>query len=407
MLHAAFAFGDDTALIMGYASAPTPSETYVTEVMNNFIDPASPAFPTQPVFPGYAPLALTTPEGDYSTALTTGVTDLHQGIMQQLAQNNDVVVFGYSESTAIATQEMVNLDALPADQQPNPADLQFVLVEDLNSPNGGFGERFPSLPGEGLPATPADSPYPTDIYNIEYSGSTDFPQYPLNLLADLNAAAGFTDLHPFLLPGYLTTFSTSELAGAVQEPTSPDYGGATEYFLIPTQNLPLLDLVRDVPGVGPAMADLIQPDLRVLVDLGYDWTGYANVDTAAQWVSPAVDSTTVSALLSLGAQQGMTAAQVDLGLLPESDLPDAYPYLPDVPGLESGLLDGDVSASTAAAASTALAGDLSGQANLSALLGDATGLGALFGSSAVTELTSQLSADLSALLANPLDLLSF
>jgi hypothetical protein len=403
MLNAAFAFGDDTALIMGYASAPTPSETYVTEVMNNFIDPSPSAFAGQPVFPGYAPLVLTTPEGDYSTALTTGVTDLDQGIMQQLAQNNDVVVFGYSESTSIATQEMVNLDALPADQQPNPADLQFVLVEDLNNPNGGFDERFPSIASDGFPATPADSPYTTDIYNIEYSGSTDFPQYPLNLLADLNAAAGFTDLHPFLLPGYPTSFSTSELAGAVQEPTSPDYAGATEYFLIPTQNLPLLDLLRDIPGVGPAMADLIQPDLRVLVDMGYDWTGYADVDTAADWTSPSVDSTTISDLLNLGAQQGLMAAEVDLGLLPESDLPDAYPYLPDVTGLESGLLDGDVPASAVAAESSALV-----ETNLSALSADATtGLSALFGSSAAADLTSQLSADLTALLANPADFLSF
>ena len=104
--------------------------------------------------------------------------------MQQLSDNNDVLVFGYSESTSIATQEMVNLDALPADQQPNPADLHFVLVEDLNNPNGGFLERLPFLATESFPATPADTPYQTDIYYIEYSGSSDFPQYPANILAD-------------------------------------------------------------------------------------------------------------------------------------------------------------------------------------------------------------------------------
>ena len=51
--------------------------------------------------------------------------------------------------------------------------------------------------------------------------------------------------------------------------------------MIPTQDLPLLDGIRDVPGLGPAMADLIQPDMRVLVDLGYDWTGDADVVTPA------------------------------------------------------------------------------------------------------------------------------
>ena len=184
------------------------------------------------------------------------------------------MVFGYSESSSIATQEMVNLDALPANEQPNPADLQFVLVEDLNNPNGGFIERFPFLATESVPATPADSPYPTDIYTIQYDGVADFPQYPSNVLADLNEVAGLFTVHldyPTLTPAAVAT--------AVQLPTSPGYSGATEYFMIPTQNLPLLDLLRDVPGVGPAMADLIQPDLRVLVDMGYNWTGYADVDT--------------------------------------------------------------------------------------------------------------------------------
>jgi diacyltrehalose acyltransferase len=418
MLNAAFAYGDNTALIMGDAFAPTPSQSYVTEVMDLFINPASPLFQGQPVFPGYTPVAQFTPETDYGQGLTQGVTDLNQGITQQLANGNNVVVFGYSESTAVATQEMINLDALPADQQPNPADLQFVLVEDLNNPNGGFFERFPSIPSLNFPATPADTPYTTDIYTIEYSGAADFPQYPLNIVADLNAAAGYVDLHPFLLPGYPTTFNTSELAGAVREPTSPGYHGATEYFLIPTQNLPLLDGLHGIPGVGPALADLIQPDLRVIVDMGYDRTGGADVPTVAG-LAPSIDPSTLSAELALGAQQGWTAAEVDLGLLPQSDLPDAYPYLPDVSGLESGLLGSGVSASTDAPASSAQLGDLSAPLTFGTLLGDlntylpgvTSDLTALFGSGAAADLTSLLSADLlpslTGLFANPLDFLSF
>jgi diacyltrehalose acyltransferase len=413
MPNPAVARADDTALIMGYAGTSDPDQSYVNEVMSVFLNPAGAAFPGQPLFPDYSPLVVSTPEGDYQQALTTGVGDLDQAITQQLGEHNNVVVFGYSESSAIATQEMVNLDALPANEQPNPADLQFVLVEDLNNPNGGFLERFPFLATESFPATPADSPYQTDIYNIEYSGSSDVPQYPLNILADLNATAGYVDLHPFLLPGYPTTFNTSELAGAVLEPTSPGYSGATEYFMIPTQDLPLLDGLRDVPGVGPAMADLIQPDLRVIVDLGYNWTGYADVDTPADTaLSPSVDWTTVSAELAAGAQQGMTAAEVDLGMLPTADLPNAYPYLPDVAGLESGLLNTGISTS-ASSAETAGALDISGlPAALSTYLPGATSdLSALIGSSGAAELTSVLTADLlpslTTLFANPLDLLSW
>lgn len=377
------ALGDDTALIMGYAGTSDPDQTYVTNVMNEFIDPNPPEFSGQPVFPGYSPVVLSTPEGaDFQQVLTQGAADLNQGIMQQLADGNKVVVFGYSESTSIATQEMVNLAALPADQQPNPADLRFVLLEDLNNPDGGFGNRFPYLLDGSFPATPADTAYTTDIYNIEYSGSTDFPQYPSDMLADANAVAGYIDLHPFLLPGWPTGFSASEIAGAVLEPTSPGYDGSTDYFMIPTQDLPLLDGLR---AVDPAMADLIQPDLRVLIDLGYDRTGYADVTTPADLSMPNIDWTTVDAELALGAQQGMTAAEVDMGMLPTSDLPNLYPYLPDLSGLESGSVGAAATtAATAAAlpAASALWADLSSYAT--------TELGALFGSSTAADLLSGL-----------------
>jgi hypothetical protein len=310
--------------------------------------------------------------------------------MQQLADGNKVVVWGYSESTSIATQELVNLDALPADQRPDPADLQFVLLEDLNNPNGGFANRFPDLLAQSFPATPADTPYTTDIYTIEYSGSSDFPQHPADLLADANAVAGFIDLHPFLLPGWPTGFNSSELAGAVLEPTSPGYAGNTDYFLIPTQDLPILDGLR---ALDPALADLIQPDMRVIIDLGYDRTGFANVTTPADMSMPNIDWTTVNAELALGAQQGWTAAQVDMGMLPASDLPNAYPYLPDIPGLESG--------SVGAAAASALPGASSLAEELSAL----------FGSTTATDFTSQLGTDLlsslTGLLGNPAEFLSF
>jgi hypothetical protein len=375
MLNAPFAFGDgDTALIMGFAGTPDPDQSYVNEVMSLFI-PATPNFPGQLVFPGYTPVVqVTTEDNDYYQGVTQGAAQLDQGITQQLAEENNVVVFGYSESSAIATQEMINLDALPADQRPDPTSLSFIFAEDLNNPNGGISVRFPFT---DLPATPADSPYPTDIDSIEYSGVADFPNYPLDPFALANAMAGYVYLHPFLLPGWPTTFDTSALADAVQEPTSPGYDGATEYFLIPTQDLPLLDPLREIPLVGPAMADLIQPDLRVLVDLGYDRADPSDVATPALLTLPSIDWTTVIQNLELGAQQGLIAAEVDLGLLAQSDLPDAYPYLPDVSELMSdpgmtGLITDPSAASVPTL--TALLGDLGGNFDLSNLLSGLTTL---------------------------------
>src|ERR1700759_1025640 len=76
MLNPSAARADDTALILGYASADTPSQSHVNEVMSVFLNPTAPAFRGQPLFPGYSPLVVSTPEGDYQQALTTGVSNL-------------------------------------------------------------------------------------------------------------------------------------------------------------------------------------------------------------------------------------------------------------------------------------------------------------------------------------------
>ena len=289
---------------------------------------------------------------------TLGSAQLDAAIKTALeTPGNNAVVYGYSESSSIATQEMINIAALPPDQQYDPANLQFILVEDLNNPDGGFLERLPFLAGTPFPATPADTPYDTSIYTVEYSGSSDFPEYPSDLMADENAAAGFVDLHPLLLPGWPTSFDPSSLAGSVLEPTSAGYDGNTEYFMVPTQDLPLLDSTRDLGG--SAFADLIQPDMRVIVDLGYNWTGGADVVTPADMTSPPVDTTAVDAYLAAGADQGIIAALVDSGILPQADLSGLYPYVPDVAGLDAGALTNDAAALTDASSSaSALMSDL-------------------------------------------------
>ena len=87
---------------------------------------------------------------------------------------------------------------------------------------------------------------------------------------------------------------SGETLAAKQLPTSPGYTGNTTYSMVLTQNLPLLDRLLDptrrgLPPYaasapqpyGDAVADLIQPDLRVLVDMGYGADEYANIPTHA------------------------------------------------------------------------------------------------------------------------------
>ena len=172
---------DYTALIMGHAFLSQPDATYMQEIIDTYIDP------TYTVAGN--PVSVYTPETDYNTGLTQGIADLDSAIQQQLTTNPnaDLVIASYSMSTAIETQEMINLATAGS---PDTDGLKFVLAEDLQNPDGGYFTRFPDAFAATLPATPGDTPYQTDIYTIEYSGASDFPQYDGNIYADLNAVNG-------------------------------------------------------------------------------------------------------------------------------------------------------------------------------------------------------------------------
>jgi PE-PPE domain/PE family len=320
------------ALIMGGTWNPNPGPVYLNNVNLSYI---------LPHFPGAIPLDQLTPEQfwpvagneTFGTSVAQGVSLLDAGIKAQLAQGNKVVVFGYSQSATIATDEIRNLMAAGS---PNTGNLSFVLAADPNNPDGGLLERFtgfdiPFLNVHFNGATPPNSPYPTSIYTIQYDGIADAPQYPLNIVSDLNAFLGYFVLHsnyPFLTP--------DQVAGAVQLATSPGYTGDTTYYMVMTQNLPLIQFIRDIPYAGPPIADIFQPDLRVLVDLGYGdigpGGGYANLPTPASLLSvPNVPVVVTD--LAKGAVQGPWSAVVDIvvesGYTPATAwYPDAYPYLP-------------------------------------------------------------------------------
>ena len=208
-----------------------------------------------------------------------------------------------------------------------------MLAGDPNNPVGGILSRFP---GFYIPildvafngATPSNSPYATWIYTAQYDGIADAPQYPLNILSDVNAIMGYFYVH-----GTYPTMTASQIANAVQLPTSPGYTGNTNYYMLMTQDLPLLQPIRDIPYVGPPIADIFQPDLRVLVDMGYADYGsganYANISTPAGLFALPNPFTIVPDLLT-GAWQGPYAAGVEIGveagLLSPSYFPNTYPW---------------------------------------------------------------------------------
>lgn len=295
-------------------------------------------------FPGIANYAsIFTPEqffpitpwlGGLSLGQSTaqGVALLNTAIHTGISNGNNVTVWGTSQGALVETNEIRNL---MASGSPYTDKLSFILTGDPNNPNGGPFERFPGLYIPGLDvlfngATPPNSPYHTTIYTNQYDGVSDFPRYPLNVVSDANAVFGFLyGNHDYVYPG-----ATSN---AVQLPTSPGYTGNTAYYMTLGSGglpLPLTVPLREYSTAlgyglfGQTIGDLVQPDLRVIVDLGYGSGEYANIPTPASLFELPNPVNIVNDLVR-GSIQGPTAALVDLGLLPYSNYPAGqYPFSP-------------------------------------------------------------------------------
>ena len=316
--------GDGTALVFGGTLLPTPPEQYVNAADTLYLQPRG--------FTGTAESSYT-PEGSsaldpntlgYATSLGQDQQIMVSDIESQIAgggvsPENPVVVFGYSQSSEASSLLMSQLhaDGVPSD------DVHFVLVGDLINPNGGFlntfdfpagnTSAFTALDFPFAPAAPSDL-YPTDIYTLEYDGFADFPHYTTNLLSDVNAMLGFFLAHLTYLD-----LTPEQINNAILLPGSEALTGQglTDYYVIPNDNLPILEPLLLIPGIGQPLYDLLEPDTQILVNLGYGsitegWNqGPADVPTTFG-LYPDINQTQLSDALSNGWQQGLTNALHDL-----------------------------------------------------------------------------------------------
>ncbi len=272
-------------LILGPSGVPIPSTRYVNTVMDYYVLPNSPQG-------AETPQVVFTPEGLYPI---TGVkslplnTSVDQGMkilsdtLGELPDGTTTTVFGYSQSAIIGglmEAGYISPDS-PYNDDPTPPaipddlkdSINFIYVGNELNPNGGFLSRFPdlNLPSLGIPfygPTPEDA-YPTTNYAREYDGFSDFPRYPLNFLSVVNALFGIAYVHTEYTPGPSCKsfcLTKQEVEDAIVLPTTSP---TQNYFFMPTENLPLLQPLRAVPFIGNPIADLIQPVLKVIVDLGY------------------------------------------------------------------------------------------------------------------------------------------
>jgi hypothetical protein len=314
-------------LIMTGSGTATPSPAFINVASRYLTQFTLPA--------GVNPIAVSTAEGFYpftgvkdltlDISLARGVTSLDNAINLAIhpGTNQSIAVVGVSQSAIIASMEMPKLLA----EGFQPSQINFILVGNESNPNGGVLVRFPgaSVPSLGITfgtATPSND-FPTTIWTLEYDGFADFPQYPIDFLADLNAFAGIEFVH-----GTYGTLSPTQLSSAITLSQS-GAPSMTTYMMIPTQNLPLLDPLRAIPVIGNPLADLVQPDLRYLVNWGYGdpafgWsTGPADVPTPFGFLPPLSATTSLGPLLVSGTQQGFGAFVSDLS----AEVPTSLPAL--------------------------------------------------------------------------------
>ncbi|MFD6397267.1 PE-PPE domain-containing protein [Nocardia sp. NPDC060249] len=300
-------------------SDPAVAHNFESNAYQNFIDPGAsgctdnecPGVAFVPVPYDAALWPVITSKGPHASSakwdasVVDGVTNLDTIATRAMDSNpaGAIVIFGYSQGATVASaQKSVSADLSQADKDR----LSFVLIANPNRPNGGIIERpvrFGRLPIADIsfgPPTPTDTGIRTTDIAMQYDGISDFPAYPLNVLADANAVLGTLLIHPSYLQPKGNGAGSQPKAGAAiygypdrsgylaqqncaVHPENCQNHGDTTYISLPNPEgtLPLLYPLRalgkhtDHSALTEPAAALIEPALRVLIETGYDRTDYS------------------------------------------------------------------------------------------------------------------------------------
>jgi hypothetical protein len=315
------------ALMMGGTGAPTPSIEWQDRIVADYIDPATGG--------NYTPVLVPTPESEAYSSTMDGLKDLQDAMATQEATypGDPFIVEGYSQSASIAVLEKEDLAA--AGQHP---DVTFLLLGNPNQPDGGLVERFvgldiPAIGSAFNGAMPVDTGVSTIDITNQYDGFADFPQFPINPIADLNALLGIAYEHgaygggifpeelPFMWPpdlpasaGLEGPYASEYVLGSTQIVQQID--GDTTFYFVPTTDLPLLDPLRSL-GVPEPVLNIFQPALQVLVEYGYDRSVPMDTAVPAELI-PTLDPATFLLEFANGVVQGANNALELVG----AQLPD-------------------------------------------------------------------------------------
>lgn len=247
-------------------------------------------------------------------SLRAGAAALEKAMLANPSEQQ--VIYGYSQGAGVANVVKRRLAAQYAGT--DAPDIDFVLGGDPNLPNGGLMTRFwgfyiPILDFPFNGPTKTDTKFDTVEINRQYDGFVDFPLYPLNLVATLNAVLGIAYVHGW-------PFDVSLPSKPADSPAYQGKHGDTSYYFFESQDLPLFAPLR-VLGVPEKLIDVVEPVFRVLVELGYDRTIPAWQPTPARLI-PKLNPVKVARDLMVAIGQGINNALALVGLPPLLKIPE-------------------------------------------------------------------------------------
>lgn len=217
------------------------------------------------------------PLGD---SVAVGVANLTSAMDTALAATGPgehVTVVGLSAGSLVADEYLRELSK--SENAPTKDKLNFVVIADgnrrwLNSYHYNKTLNYTFQP-------PPETIYDTSVVTGEYDGWADFPDRPLNLIADVNALLGTIVVHIPVMFSDLSTVPASNISS-----TTNSLGGVTTNYLVPTATLPLVTVFPFLKSQEAA--------LKKIVDRGYKRNDPINGVSAAS-VTPTASAVVADA----------------------------------------------------------------------------------------------------------------
>jgi hypothetical protein len=352
------------ALAVPGTGNPTPTTSFINAEVRNFVTPTNPGCGSNlnnpPPNPSCTQVAVDYPASfwpiilfglkqltsdTWNVSVSTGVNNLRSQLADEYSADpaGHFYLTGYSQGATVVSYFKRSYPNPTSHDLPALNQVTLVMAANPNRPNGGLFMRpgifgpfdIPILDATvGIPA-PTDTGVKTTDIAIQYDGVSDFPEYPINLLADANALAGLLFIHPTYVDpssshpnghpyGYTLDQFTAAVGAAQQaadngqctDANNCQQFGDTTYITLPTTNLPILAPLRylgEQTGLSfltRPLADLVQPVMTVLIETGYNRKSYGT-PTPFQLI-PIINPVTLGVSLVAATVQGISDAIGDI-----------------------------------------------------------------------------------------------